>query len=43
MNILFILTDQFRFDCLGALGHPLVETPNLDALASTSARSAGIA
>lgn len=36
MNILFILTDQFRFDCLGTRGHPLVRTPNLDALAATS-------
>jgi arylsulfatase len=34
MNVLFILTDQFRFDCLSALDHPVVRTPNLDALAS---------
>ena len=32
-NILFIQTDQFRYDCLGAMGHPVVRTPNLDALA----------
>ena len=36
MNILFILTDQFRFDCLSMLGHPVVQTPNLDALAAES-------
>ena len=36
MNILFILTDQFRFDCLSALDHPVVRTPNLDALAADS-------
>lgn len=32
-NILWILCDQFRFDALGVLGHPVVETPNLDQLA----------
>ncbi len=31
-NILLIHTDQHRFDCLGAHGHPLVQTPNLDRL-----------
>ena len=35
-NIVFILTDQFRFDCLSALNHPVVQTPNLDALAADS-------
>lgn len=34
-NILFILTDQFRFDCLSCLGHPTVKTPNLDRLAKS--------
>ncbi len=33
MNILFITADQWRGECLSALGHPQVETPNLDALA----------
>lgn len=33
-NILLILCDQFRWDCLGAMGHPTVETPNLDTLAN---------
>ncbi len=32
-NILLIYADQHRFDCVGANGHPLVETPNLDRLA----------
>ena len=34
MNILLILTDQFRHDCLSGLGHPVVKTPHLDSLAS---------
>lgn len=33
-NVLFICADQWRADCLGALGHPNVRTPNLDALAA---------
>ncbi len=33
-NVLFITLDQWRGDCLSALGHPVVETPTLDALAS---------
>lgn len=32
-NIVFILTDQMRWDCLGVLGHPVVKTPNLDRMA----------
>ena len=32
-NILLILTDQWRGDCLGCAGHPDIITPNLDALA----------
>jgi arylsulfatase A-like enzyme len=32
-NVLFITLDQWRGDCLSALGHSLVETPTLDALA----------
>src|SRR5690349_9039761 len=31
-NILFICADQWRSDCIGALGHPHVKTPNVDAL-----------
>ena len=35
-NILLILTDQHQFGAIGALGHPDVKTPNLDALAAQS-------
>ena len=33
-NILFITADQWRGDCLGYAGHPVVKTPNLDRLAA---------
>jgi arylsulfatase A-like enzyme len=33
-NILLITLDQFRGECLSSVGHPLVRTPNLDALAA---------
>lgn len=33
-NILLILSDQHRYDCLGAHGHPVVRTPHLDRLAA---------
>ena len=33
-NIVFIMTDQLRADCLGYAGHPDVKTPYLDTLAS---------
>lgn len=33
-NVLFICADQWRADCISALGHPNVKTPNLDALAA---------
>ena len=36
MNVLWIMTDQHRADCLGFMGHPLVQTPNLDRLAESS-------
>ena len=32
-NVLFITADQWRGDCLSALGHIVVRTPVLDALA----------
>ncbi|MBL4906322.1 MAG: alkaline phosphatase family protein [Sneathiella sp.] len=34
MNILFITADQWRGECLSALNHSHVKTPNLDALAA---------
>jgi len=36
-NLLWIMADQMRGDCLGCVGHPHVLTPNLDRLASHSA------
>lgn len=33
-NLVLILTDHFRGDCLGHLGHPDAETPHLDGLAA---------
>ncbi|MEY4365629.1 MAG: hypothetical protein RLZZ305_973 [Actinomycetota bacterium] len=39
-NVLFITVDQFRADCLSAAGHPVVRTPNLDALAAEGVRFA---
>ncbi len=32
-NIVFILVDDQRFDAMSLMGHPFLETPNLDALA----------
>ena len=37
LNILFVLCDDHRFDCLGAAGHPFLETPHLDSLANRGA------
>ena len=33
-KVLHISVDQWRGECLGAVGHPLVKTPHLDALAA---------
>ena len=35
LNVLFITADQWRGDCLSALGHPCVRTPHLDRLADS--------
>lgn len=32
-NIIFLLTDDHRRDALGAMGNPIIQTPNLDRLA----------
>ena len=37
-NFLYIITDQHRADWLGCAGHPVVKTPNIDALAARSTR-----
>ncbi len=34
MNILFITAEQWRGECLSALDHPHLKTPNLDAIAA---------
>ncbi|MGB0847105.1 MAG: sulfatase family protein [Thiolinea sp.] len=34
-NFLVFMTDQHRADWLGCMGHPVVKTPNLDALAAS--------
>jgi hypothetical protein len=36
-DILFIMTDQQRWDCVGANGNKLIRTPNLDRLAARGA------
>ena len=33
-NIILILTDHWRGDCLGRLGHPVAETPHLDSISA---------
>ncbi|MEM9367211.1 MAG: sulfatase [Planctomycetota bacterium] len=33
-NVVFVLTDDHRYDAMGFCGHPFVETPHLDSLAS---------
>ncbi len=37
-NVILIMADQMRGDCLSADGHPVVETPHLDHLAGTGSR-----
>lgn len=32
-DVLFIMTDQHRWDCIGANGNKIIQTPNLDRLA----------
>ena len=36
-NILFLMSDQHRWDFMGCTGHPLVLTPNMDRLAADGA------
>jgi arylsulfatase len=37
-NVILIICDQMRGDCLGAEGHPTVQTPNIDYLAARGTR-----
>src|SRR5210317_2225229 len=32
-NVIFILTDDHRFDAMGFMGHPFLETPHMDRMA----------
>ena len=32
MNIIYIITDQQRYDTINTLGYPFMETPNIDKL-----------
>ena len=34
-NVVFILADDHRYDAMGFLGHPFLETPHMDAMART--------
>ena len=38
LKVLLILADQWRADTLGCVGHPVVQTPNLDSLAAEGTR-----
>lgn len=33
-NVIFILTDDMRWDCMSVAGHPYLKTPNIDRLAT---------
>lgn len=37
-NILLVITDQQRGDCLGAAGHPVLMTPTMDAIGGAGVR-----
>ena len=39
-NVVLIICDQMRGDCLGADGNPVIQTPNLDYLAASGTRFA---
>ena len=32
-NVVFILTDDHRYDAMGFMGHPFLKTPHLDSMA----------
>ena len=37
-NILFISTDEHRYDCLGCYGNPVIRTPHIDSIAEGGVR-----
>ena len=39
-NIVVILSDQLRADCVGCYGNPIIRTPHIDALAAYGVRFA---
>jgi len=39
-NVVFILTDDQRWDCLSCAGHPFLKTPNMDRIANEGVRFA---
>jgi arylsulfatase A-like enzyme len=39
-NVLWIMCDQLRYDYLGCTGHPILKTPNIDAMAKRGVRFA---
>ncbi len=39
-NILFLMSDQHRADCVGADGNPVIHTPNMDRIAHEGVRFA---
>jgi len=41
-NVIFILTDDHRWDQLGCEGHPFLKTPHLDRVAAEGARFANM-
>jgi len=38
VNILLVMYDQLRFDCLSCAGHSYLETPNFDRVAARGVR-----
>jgi N-acetylglucosamine-6-sulfatase len=37
LNVVVVLTDDHRYDLLGVMGHPFVETPHMDSVAKNGA------
>ena len=37
-NVVFVLSDDLRWDCMGVAGHPFLKTPNIDRIANEGIR-----
>jgi len=37
-NVIFVLSDDLRWDCMGVAGHPFLKTPNIDRIANEGIR-----